>query len=98
MEPSFRFSAPVISWFVLLAIAAGAVALWAPHISIPLGMAGGIATVAIWCKVAFRTKKWVWWEFGVVPLTPVEGIIGVSGVVLFATAFLAIVPVMRNAT
>ena len=41
MESSFRFSALVISWLALLAIAAGAVALWAPRVSIPLGMAGG---------------------------------------------------------
>jgi len=98
MERSFRFSVPVTGWIVLLAIAAGVVALRAPSIAIPLAVAGGLATAAIWFKVAYRTKKWAWWDFGVVPLRPVEGIIGVSGVVLFAAGFLAIVPVMRNAT
>jgi len=98
MEPSFRFSAPVTTWLVVLLAAAIAVALLAPAFSIPLAMGGGLATAVVWFKVAFRTKKWVWWEFGVAPLTPAEGIVGVSGVVLFAAGFLSIVPMVRNAT
>jgi len=98
MESTFRFSALVISWLVVLAVGAAFLALTAPSLSTPAAMLSALVCIAVWIKVAFRTKKWLWWEFGVVSLTPVEGVIGISGAVLFAAGFLAIVPVMQHAT
>jgi hypothetical protein len=98
MESTFRFSAPVISWLVILATGAVSLALTAPDLSTPLAMLGVLACLVIWMKVAIRTRKWQWWEFGVVSMTPVEGIIGISGAVLFAAGFFAIVPAMQHAT
>jgi hypothetical protein len=99
MAASFRFSAPVSAWLVVLLAVAVAIALLVPTVSIPLAMGGALSTGIIWFKVAFRTRKWIWWEFGVEPLTPVEGIVAVSGVVLFAAGFVTVLGSMaRNAT
>jgi hypothetical protein len=98
MVRPFKFSPMVTACIVLLVIAACVVAIWAPNVSLAFGMLGALCVAAIWFKVAIRTRKWAWWEFGVESLTQTEGLIGVSGTVLFASAFVALIAGMRNAT
>jgi len=98
MERPFQMSAPVIGWVLVLVAAALVVALLVPVVSFALGILGAIAIVAMWLKVAVRTRKWVWWEFDVVPLTHTEGLVAVSGLVLFATMFIAVLASLGHAT
>ena len=97
MSAPFRFTPAVTAFFAALAIAACIVAVWAPSVSFALGMLGALSVAAMWFKVAIRTRRWLWWEFGVVSLTKDEALIGLSGAVLFASMFVAIMAGMRHA-
>src|SRR5437763_1665981 len=95
MSP-FRFTPAVTAFLGVLVIAACSLAIWAPKVSFALGMLGALSVAAMWFKVAVRTRKWAWWEFGVASLTKGEGLIGLSGAVLFASMFVAIMAGMRH--
>lgn len=97
MGSPLRFTPAVAAFFGALVVAACLLAVWVPSASFALGMLGALSVVAMWFKVAIRTRKWVWWEFGVVSLTKAEAIVGVSGAILFASMFVAIVAGMRHA-
>ena len=89
MNSPFRFTSTVTAFLAALVVAACVLALWAPRISLILGLGGGLSVAAIWFKVAIRIRTLAWWEFGIESLTRAEGLIGASGAVLFAAAFLA---------
>src|SRR5882672_4559802 len=97
MDRTFRFSAPVCSWLVVLAATACAVALVRPLVSLFLGGLGLLLAAIVWAKVSIRVRKWLWWEFADVSLSPIEGFLGTSGAVLFAAMFVAGIGAARNA-
>lgn len=97
MSTTFRFTPAVMAFLAVLVVAASVLALQAPSASFALGMLGALSVAAMWCKVAIRTRSWFWWEFGVASVTKVEGLVGMSGAVLFASSFVAILAGMRHA-
>jgi hypothetical protein len=97
MDKVFRFSGPVVGTLLAIGAAAGIVALTWPKFAVFLGATGFFGMVVIYLKVCIRTRKWLIWEFGAVPLTQVEGFVSTSGFVLFAAMFLAFMDTIRNA-
>jgi hypothetical protein len=97
MDHNFRASGTAIASLVALGAAAGTLGFFYPTLSILLGCIGVLATGFIWFKVALRTRRWFWWEFASVPVTQTEGLVGLSGVVLFAVMFVALLASMGHA-
>lgn len=90
MNEPFRLTPQVAAFLAALVVGNCLIALWMAEVSLLLGMLGVFSVGAMWFKVALRTRKWLWWDFGIVALTRWEGFIGMSGAVLFASAFLAL--------
>jgi hypothetical protein len=88
MKKPFRFSPSVLGALVTVALIAGGVTASSPDLGALLAFVGVFLVVGTWFSVAIRTRQWFWPWFAIVPLTPMEGIVGFCGAVLFGTSLL----------
>ncbi len=83
MEP-FTFNRQTVAFLGILALLEVLMVLVFPVLAIVSAVAAFILMVFVWLKAGIRTRKWLWWDLGSVPLTQAEGAIAVSAALLFA--------------
>jgi hypothetical protein len=97
MSSPFRLTRAIAAFYAALALAACVLALWVPKLSLILGVLGGLAVVAVWFKASMRTGKLAWWESGIASITREEVLMGLSGAVLYAAGFVALMAGRQHA-
>jgi hypothetical protein len=90
MGSPFRLTPAVAAFYAALAVAACVLALCVPKLSLILGVLGGLSIGVLWFKASVRTGKLAWWESGIAALARDEMLVGLSGAVLYAAGFVAL--------
>jgi hypothetical protein len=83
MDP-FSFTRQTIVFLAVLAALELAIVLVFPLIAVAAALIAAVLVIVIWVKAGVRTRKWLWWNPGSVPLTQAEGGIAVSAALLLA--------------
>jgi len=84
----FTFTRQTIVFLAMLAALETAIVLVFPLIAVVAAFVAFILIVCVWVKAGIRTRKWLWWNPGNVPLTQAEGAIAVSAALLFGVGLL----------
>ena len=87
MDP-FIFNRQTLAFVGILAVLELLMVLVFPVLAIVSAVVAFVLMVFVWLKAGIRTRKWLWWNPGNVPLTQVEGAIAVSSALLFACGVL----------
>jgi hypothetical protein len=85
---SFSFNRQTLAFLGILAVLELLMVLVFPVLAIVSAVVAFVLMVFVWLKAGIRTRKWLWWDPGNVPLTQVEGAIAVSSALLFACGVL----------
>lgn len=87
MEP-FSFTRQTIVFLGILAAFELAAALVFPLIAVFFGALAVLLLAVVWIKAGIRTRKWLWWNPGAVPLTQAEGATTLSAMLLLSVGVL----------
>jgi hypothetical protein len=85
---TFTFNRQTLAFLGILAVLELLMVLVFPVLAIVAAAVAFVLMVFVWLKAGIRTRKWLWWNLGNVPLTQVEGAIAVSSALLFACGVL----------
>jgi len=85
---AFTFNRQTLAFLGILAVLELLMVLVFPVLAIVSAVVAFILMVFVWLKAGIRTRKWLWWDLGNVPLTQVEGAIAVSSALLFGCGVL----------
>jgi hypothetical protein len=80
---TFTFNRQTIAFLGILALLEVLMVLLFPVLAIAAAVVAFFLMVFVWLKAGIRTRKWLWWNLGNVPLTQAEGAIAVSAALLF---------------
>jgi hypothetical protein len=87
MDP-FTFNRQTLAFLGILAVLELLMVLVFPVLAIVSAVIAFFLMVFVWLKAGIRTRKWLWWNPGSVPLTQAEGAIAASSALLFACGLL----------
>lgn len=85
---AFTFNRQTLAFLGILAVLELLMVLVFPVLAIVSAVVAFVLMVFVWLKAGIRTRKWLWWNLGNVPLTQVEGAMAVSSALLFACGVL----------
>jgi hypothetical protein len=85
---AFTFNRQTLAFLGILAVLELLIVLVFPVLAIVLAVVAFVLMAFVWLKAGIRTRKWLWWDLGKVPLTQVEGAIAASSALLFACGVL----------
>ena len=84
----FTFDRQTLAFLGILALLELLMVLVFPVLAIVSAIVAFFLMVFVWLKAGIRTRKWLWWDLGNVPLTQVEGAIAASSALLFVCGVL----------